>query len=86
MQGLSEIENHLKRRLLPNEYVHHVNGNPNCNNLENLEVREIDSNIRIYTPLCFDKEDAISLRLKGFTLDDIKKYFKIKKLTNPSLI
>lgn len=32
------MENHLGRKLNTNEHVHHINGNPKDNRIENLEI------------------------------------------------
>jgi len=66
------IEKHIKRKLKPNEIVHHINGNPNDNDLKNLKITTIKKHnkhhhcikrIKIYCDFC---KKEILLREKSY--------------------
>ena len=45
------VEQHLGRPLLPTEHVHHINGDPLDNRLENLQVLDQNTHIRLHKQL-----------------------------------
>lgn len=42
------MEQHLNRKLLPDEQVHHINGDKQDNRLENLEVLSVSEHMRLH--------------------------------------
>ena len=50
------MEQHLGRSLLPTEHVHHINGNPLDNRLENLEVMTQNAHLRMHKQIYPDEK------------------------------
>ncbi len=42
------MEQHVNRKLLPNEHVHHKNGDPLDNRMENLQILLINAHMRLH--------------------------------------
>lgn len=48
------MEQHLGRKLLPTEHVHHINGNPLDNRIENLAVMEPKAHMQLHKQIYSD--------------------------------
>lgn len=49
------MQEHLGRELLPDEQVHHIDGDPLNNSLDNLEIRQLGEHQREHATKYFDK-------------------------------
>jgi hypothetical protein len=67
------MEQHLKRKLLPTEDVHHRDHNRSNNALSNLVVLKRRAHMREHYPLSFDLERAQALRAEGYSFRRIGK-------------
>ncbi len=67
------MEKHLGRKLLPNEVIHHKDGDGLNNALENLELMEQSEhqNEHLMDGTSWDVEEAAKLRADGWTLEKI---------------
>lgn len=67
------MEKHIGRKLLPNEVIHHKDGNGLNNALENLELMEQPEhqNEHLMDGTSWDVEEAAKLRADGWTLEKI---------------
>ena len=54
------MEQHLGRKLLPTEHVHHLNGDPLDNRIENLRVMDQNAHIRLHNQIHPDKKRCSS--------------------------
>ena len=50
------MEQHLSRKLLPDEQVHHINGNPLDNRIENLQVMTTKEHMRLHKQIYPDEK------------------------------
>src|ERR671923_1279770 len=71
------MEQHLGRKLLRSEHVHHLNGDKLDNRLENLVVMSHAEHNREHHPLKCDLERAIAMRAEGLSLYEIGKAFGV---------
>ena len=53
------MEQHLSRKLLPSEHVHHKNGDPLDNRLENLEVLDPKTHMRLHKQIYPDTKKCV---------------------------
>lgn len=53
------VEQHLERKLLPIEHVHHKNGNPLDNRMENLEVLHSGPHMRLHKQIYPDEKQCV---------------------------
>lgn len=67
------MEQHLGRKLLPGEVVHHINGDKLDNALSNLVVMEVSAHRREHMPLTWDFEAAKQMRAQGMSFSKIGK-------------
>src|SRR5919108_105957 len=67
------MEQHLKRKLLPTEDVHHRDHNRSNNALSNLVVLKRRAHMREHYPLSSDLERAQALRAEGYSFRRIGK-------------
>src|SRR3990170_252966 len=73
------MQQHLRRKLLRSEDVHHVDRDKRNNRIDNLEVLTKSAHRLEHTVLSWDIEAAKALYAKGLTLDRIAKNFGVSK-------
>ena len=66
------MEQKLGRKLLKDEQVHHINGNPLDNRLENLEVLDCATHMRRHKQIYPDKKKCVVCRA-SFTVNPRKR-------------
>ena len=71
------MEAYIGRKLTDSEVVHHINGNPADNRIENLKIMTGPEHAYHHRPLTWDIEKAIELRKEGKTLPEIGAFFDV---------
>ena len=66
------MEQHLGRKLLPDEDVHHKDGNRLNNALDNLQIVDHGAHTRLHRGLTWDLERALRLRADGVSFHAIE--------------
>ncbi|MHB8727564.1 MAG: HNH endonuclease signature motif containing protein [Sulfuricaulis sp.] len=73
------VEQHLGRKLIASENVHHINGNKLDNRLSNLTVMSRRDHSIHHTPLTWDIKVAESLYRQGASFVEIAKKFGVTR-------
>ena len=72
------MEQHLGRKLVDGEVVHHINGNIHDNRIENLEVMSVAEHLRLHSP---SRDHSSHSKLTSHDVLEIRN----SKLTNVAL-
>ena len=73
------MENHLDRLLLPNEIVHHKDGNKANNDISNLEVMTNEEHSHMHNPKRGETTTTLICDECGKSFQRLLKYVKISK-------
>lgn len=71
------MEEHLGRKLKPNEHVHHINHIKNDNRIENLQIIDPIEHQKIHNELAISKSKLIELINNGYNITEMSRVLNV---------